>query len=159
MLQRIQTVFLLLVVILMLCMLLFPLWTYQSEDMSTGYVLTSFYLQETTGAGEAANDHYPYIWVGVLAIAAAVVAAIEITRYKNRLLQMKLGALNSLLMAGSMGLGLYLASDIMDERQIQYGWNYGIAVFFPAAAMICNVLANRFIRKDEKLVRSVDRIR
>jgi len=29
----------------------------------------------------------------------------------------------------------------------------------PVAALLFNVLANKFIRKDEKLVRSVDRIR
>ena len=32
-------------------------------------------------------------------------------------------------------------------------------LFLPAAALICNMIANRFIRKDERLVRSVDRIR
>lgn len=160
MLQRIQTVFLLLVVVLMLLMLLFPLWTYQAEDASVTYILTTFYLDIQEGAeGMVTKVYSPYIFVGVLAIAAAIVGIIEISRYKNRLLQMKLGALNSLFMAGAMGLGLYFASDLMDENQLQYGWSYGPAVFFPAAAMICNVIANRFIRKDERLVRSVDRIR
>lgn len=159
MLQRIQTVFLSLVVLLMLLMLIFPLWTYQSEDMSITYMLTALYLEIKEGTAEATKIYFPYTFVATLAIAAATVGIIEITKYKNRLLQMKLGALNSLLMAGAMGLALYFASDIMDEKQLTYGWSYGVGVFFPAAAMICNVLANRFIRKDEKLVRSVDRIR
>ena len=160
MLQRIQTVFLLLVVVLMLLMLLFPLWTYQAEDGSVTYVLTSFYLEVQEGSGaEVSRVYSPYVFVAVLAISAAIVGIVEITRFKNRLLQMKLGALNSLFMAGAMGLGLYLASNLMEEKQLQYGWSYGMAVFFPAAAMICNVIANRFIRKDERLVRSVDRIR
>ncbi|WP_040496873.1 DUF4293 domain-containing protein [Fulvivirga imtechensis] len=159
MLQRIQTVFLLLVVLLMLVMLILPLWTYQSEDAGTIYLLTSFYLDAKEGTALAERIYFPYAFVAVLAIAAAIVGVIEIAKFKNRLLQMKLGALNSLFMAGAMGLGLYFASEIMDEKQLKYGWNYGMGVFFPAAAMICNVIANRFIRKDEKLVRSVDRIR
>ena len=31
--------------------------------------------------------------------------------------------------------------------------------FLPAIAMVFNILANRFIRRDENLVRSVDRLR
>lgn len=160
MLQRIQTVFLLLVVLLMLLMLIFPLWSYQAQDMTTNYVLTSFYLEVNDSvAATPQKVFFPYTLVSILAVLAAMVGIIEITKFKNRLLQMKLGALNSLFMAGTMGLSLYFASEIMNEKQLQYGWSYGIGVFFPAAAMICNVIANRFIRKDERLVRSVDRIR
>ncbi|MEX2336673.1 MAG: DUF4293 domain-containing protein [Fulvivirga sp.] len=160
MLQRIQTVFLSLVVLLMLLMLIFPIWTYQSEDMTITYMLSAFYLETDGGAADALTKvYFPYMFVASLAIAAATIGVIEIAKFKNRLLQMKLGALNSLLMAGSMGLGLYFAGEIMDEKQLTAGWTYGPGVFLPAAAMICNVIANRFIRKDERLVRSVDRIR
>lgn len=160
MLQRIQTVFLLLLVLTMLLMLIFPLWSYQSEDGTTTYVLTSFYFMAKEGASaEPVQTYFPYMFIATLAIASATVGALEISKYKNRLLQMKLGALNSLFMIGAMGLGLYFASRIMDEKQLKYGWHYGIGVFFPMAAMIFNVIANRFIRRDERLVRSVDRIR
>lgn len=160
MLQRIQTVFLILVVILMLLMLIFPLWVYQSEGMQESYMLTAFYLEANTAGAEVPEKiYFPFMFVATLAIAAATIGIIEIAKFKNRLLQMKLGALNSLFMAGAMGLGLYFASDIIDEKQFTNGWQYGAGVFLPAGAMICNVIANRFIRKDERLVRSVDRIR
>ncbi|MDH3711846.1 MAG: DUF4293 domain-containing protein [Cyclobacteriaceae bacterium] len=32
-------------------------------------------------------------------------------------------------------------------------------MYLPAVALILNLLANRFIRRDESLVRSVDRLR
>jgi hypothetical protein len=37
--------------------------------------------------------------------------------------------------------------------------NYEIGFFLVIIAMICNILANRFIRRDENLVRSADRMR
>ncbi|NJN43252.1 MAG: DUF4293 domain-containing protein [Flammeovirgaceae bacterium] len=36
---------------------------------------------------------------------------------------------------------------------------YGLAFWLPAVAMVSNLIANRFIRKDEKLVRDSERIR
>lgn len=72
------------------------------------------------------------------------------------MLQMKLGALNSLLLVGAIGSSVYLASQLVNQFQ---GGNYGFGLYLPGAAVICNLIANRFIRKDEKLVRDSDRIR
>jgi hypothetical protein len=83
---------------------------------------------------------------------------IEIFRYRNRLLQIKLGALNSLFMAATI-VSMVLFSNSLTETYAVQTSQYGISLYLPVAAMICNLLANRFIRKDEKLVRSVDRIR
>ena len=151
MLQRIQTVFLVLVALFMLLTLFFPLWT---TDGSQGYDLTLTAWKFTNGEEEIT---FPYFLVAALAIASLVVTIIEISKYNNRLLQMKLGALNSLLMAGTLGLSVYFYRDLVKEFNIM--GEFGISLWFPAIAMIFNVLANRYIRKDEKLVRSADRIR
>jgi len=158
MLQRIQTVFLLLVVLLMGGTLAFPLWSFTAEDSDFYYVLFAFYFEGLDASSpEVINVYFPYSLIATLAISSVTVTIIEISKFKNRLLQMKLGALNALLMAGTMGLGVYFATDLMETKQI--AGNYGIGLFLPGVAMICNVIANRFIRRDEKLVRSVDRIR
>lgn len=158
MLQRIQTVFLLLVIILMGMALFLPLWTHMGEGTDIYYKLTPFlYESFDTTLGQPVHVYFPYAIVGILAIASIIIAIIEVTRYSNRLLQMKLGALNSLLMAGTMCLGVYFATELMEEEAVTGG--FGAGLFLPAAAMICNIIANRFIRKDERLVRSVDRIR
>ena len=158
MLQRIQTVFLLLVVLLMGASMIFPLWTYSPEDSEVFFGLKSFYFTNVDPAqGIEDRVYFPFSLVASLAIASMVVTIIELTKFENRLLQMKLGALNSLLMAATMGLGVYFATDLMEAKGV--AGVYGTGLFLPAAAMICNVIANRFIRKDEKLVRSVDRIR
>ncbi|UII22378.1 DUF4293 domain-containing protein [Fulvivirga ligni] len=159
MLQRIQTVFLLLVVILMLLTLIFPMWAYHSPDSDQGILLTAFYLLTSNGVEEVSKVTFPYILIGVCAVLSAIVGIVEITRFNNRLLQIKLSALNSLLMIGTLGLGFWFAREVMAEESIEQNWTYGMGSFLPIGAMIMNVLANRFIRKDEKLVRSVDRIR
>ncbi|MTI21946.1 DUF4293 family protein [Fulvivirga sp. RKSG066] len=158
MLQRIQTVFLLLVVLLMGAHLLLPLWSFSSEDSEVYYKLFSYYFESNPGTEEASSTvYFPFATVACLAVASIVVTIIEISKFKNRLLQMKLGALNSIFMAGTMGLGVYFATDLMEVKQVV--GSYGPGLFLPGAAMILNVIANRFIRKDERLVRSVDRIR
>lgn len=154
MLQRIQSVFLFIAVLLMLLMTIFPVWVYQPENSDTVSVLTAFYFEQG-----GVKEFMPYTLIAVLAILSAIVGFIEIFKFKNRLLQMKLGTLNSLLMIGTLGLSFYFANELIEKFNLQLGWSYGMAVYFPPAAMLCNIMANRFIRKDEKLVRSVDRIR
>ncbi len=159
MLQRIQTIFLLLVVICMSVTFFFPLWTLLAEDGSKIYELFNLKLNSYSPEDGSLNElYFPYSFVASLAAASITIAIIEITKFNNRLLQMKLGALNAMLMAATMGLSVYFATDLITS-EVSNGGKYGLGLFLPAAAMICNIIANRFIRKDERLVRSVDRIR
>lgn len=164
MLQRIQTVFLIIVIILMAASMFFNVWEYQAADSALSYVISPFGL-EISGI-EGTEDlpqkkSIPYILLAVLAIASITVAAIEITKFKNRLLQIKLGTLNSVILAATTILGVYLATDLSKEIYAAEGatGTFGIFIFLAPAALIFNALANRFIHRDEKLVRSVDRIR
>jgi len=158
MLQRIQTVFLLLIVVLMTAVLFFNIWVGQYAE---GYVnFTAVYLEvnRTSTGGSTELIYSPYLIIAVLAVASVTVALIEIFRFKNRLLQIKLGALNSLFMAGTVVVMVLFSNNLGENYQVTES-QYGIAMFLPVAAMICNLLANRFIRRDEKLVRSADRLR
>jgi hypothetical protein len=164
MLQRIQTVFLIIVVILMSVALFFNVWEYHSEESGLNYVMTPFALEiSASGPGAEANpdlprrETIPYVLLAVLAIAAITVAAIEITKFKNRLLQIKLGTLNSVILAATTILSVYFSNDLAQAEEL--AGTYGLFVFMAPAALIFNALANRFIHRDEKLVRSVDRIR
>lgn len=154
MLQRIQTIFLILVALCMLAVLGFNIRLWET---STGFInLTPFYLETSTGADNTLL-YMPYMLIAILAVASATLAIFEMTRFNNRLLQIKLGALNSLFMAGTVVLMFILSNQIADDQQDP--GKLGISLFLPVAAMLFNLLANRFIRRDEKLVRSVDRIR
>ena len=128
----------------MLLMLFFPVWG-GSEVM-----FYPFYLKSS-----GPDVYHPYFFVAILGIASFTVSLIEITKFKNRMLQIKLGALNSLLMAAAMVIALILARRL----EMEYQGTYGIALFMPAVAMISNSIANRFIRRDEKLVKESDRLR
>ncbi|MBS1543758.1 MAG: DUF4293 domain-containing protein [Bacteroidetes bacterium] len=152
--QRKQTIFLALTAFCLVAMIFFPIWkaTVGNDEMML------FPLHYTVKTGDVRNTiYFPYALSALLAVAAATIALIEIGKFENRLLQVKMGALNSLLMAGCIGSSVYFATNIIKTNQVagSYGW----ALWLPAIAMVSNMVANRFIRRDEKLVRDADRLR
>jgi hypothetical protein len=152
--QRKQTVFLAIAIACLVGMIFFPVW--EAKDENSRLILYPLYYGVKTGDANTIV-YFPYCIIAILGIAAATVAAMEIGKFENRLLQLKLGALNSLLMAGCMGSAAYLAIRLIQANHMS--GSYGVSLFFPAVAMVCNAIANRFIRKDEKLVKDSDRLR
>ena len=160
MIQRIQTVFLILVAALMMLFLFFPVWVKIDPNTNEYYKVFSTYLLHQPADGSGLKYIFiPYAISGGLSVLAIIIAIIEIFKYKNRLTQIKLGTLNSLIMTGSLVLMVYLTYAAQTELLPEIPDQYQAGLFMPAAAMIFNSLANRFIRKDEALVRSIDRIR
>lgn len=152
--QRKQTIFLALSVACLVMMIFFPVWIASDKDV----VRKLFPLHYTIQSGEEKNTiYFPYALCAMLAMAAVAVAVIEIGKFENRLLQLKLAALNSLLMAGTIASAVYFATRLIKANQL--AGEYGFGLYLPAIAMVCNMIANRFIRRDEKLVRDSDRIR
>lgn len=162
MLQRVQSIFLLAVGICMGLMLIFDIW--QETDLEEGEqaILNAYYLTvaETPEGDDTQVTTEQSTWViAILAVLATLTAFYEIFRYDNRLTQIKLGALNSLFMGGALGCSVWYSFEgekIVDEAS---RGSYDIGFILPCIALLLNVLANRFIRRDEKLVRSVDRLR
>lgn len=152
--QRKQTVFLIIVGACMTVSILFPVW--QAGDGSAGHALFPLHYTVTEN-GIKNTQYFPYAATAILAIAAATVAFFEIGKFRNRMLQIKLGAFNSLLMAGSLGSAVYFATSLINATQI--AGTYGLALWLPVGALISNMIANRFIRRDEKLVRDSERLR
>ncbi len=162
MLQRIQSIFLLGVGLCMGLMLIFNIWQETNLEEGQQAVLNAYYLTVV----EAQNDSNTQMaseqgtWViAILAVLATLTAFYAIFRYDNRLTQIKLGALNSLFMGGALGCSVWYSFEgekIVDEAA---RGSYDIGFILPCIALLLNVMANRFIRRDEKLVRSVDRLR
>jgi ABC-type thiamin/hydroxymethylpyrimidine transport system permease subunit len=152
--QRKQTIFLAIAAASLILMIFFPVWQGKSESTTA----TLYPLYYKLVQGDVRTDvYFPYSIIAILAIAAATLAIFEIGKFEDRILQIKLGAVNSLLMAGSMGSAAYLAIQVIKSNQM--AGSYGFALYLPAVAMVCNAIANRFIRKDEKLVRDSERLR
>lgn len=152
--QRKQTIFLAIAAASLILMIFFPVW--QGKTESSTVTLYPLYLKSMQG--EVRTDvYFPYSIIAILAIAAATLSIFEIGKFENRLLQIKIGAVNSLFMAGTMGSAAYLAIQVIKTNQL--AGSYGFALYLPAVAMVSNAIANRFIRKDEKLVRDSERLR
>ncbi len=156
MLQRVQTIFLFLVAGVMVLFLLFPIWVYENTEI---HRLQAYGLYSLNNSTEETLTFWPYAVSGILGLAVLTNTLIEMFSFKNRLIQLKLGALNSFLLAATLITSVWFATDIKSALTLNHPGMFGLSLFFPAIAMICNLVANRFIRKDENLVRSMDRIR
>ncbi len=159
MIQRVQTIFLSLIVLLMIATLFTRGWHKTATDSGAQAELTAFQLTYVPGEEEAPPRQETTIYIALLALSAAALATYEIFSYRNRMRQMKLGALNSLLMAGVVAAILLLARRGESFFEPEQMGSYGPALYLTMVALGCNVLANRFIRRDEQLVRSADRFR
>ncbi|HEX5171595.1 MAG TPA: DUF4293 domain-containing protein [Cyclobacteriaceae bacterium] len=147
--QRIQTVFLTIAALALLVSLVQPVWMLTASDQKE--TLTPFYYL----SGD--TYHYmPFSLTAILSIASITIIITEIRKYKKRVTQMKLGALNSLFLVGVVGASVYFATQLIKEFQ---GGSYGLGMYLPVLAVVCNLIANYFIRKDEKLVRDSERLR
>ncbi|MBI1766936.1 MAG: DUF4293 domain-containing protein [Bacteroidetes bacterium] len=152
--QRVQTIFLAVAIACLVAMIFFPVWEVKTETTR----LTLYPLYYRAQLGESTSEiYFPYSAIAILALAAATLAFIEIQRFENRLAQMKMGALNSLLMAGCGFAAVYFSLTL--QKTVQAPGNFGFALYLPFAAMLLNAIANRFIRKDEKLVKDSERLR
>jgi len=152
--QRIQTVFLVIAILSLVSTLFLPIWIFE-EPSGKSHALYALHYS-TTENGVINTTYFPYFVTAILAIAAATLALIEIGKYQNRLLQMKLGALNSLFMAATIGSAVLFANQMFETFK---GGSYGLGLWVPGIAVICNLVANRLIRRDEKLMRDSERLR
>ncbi|TYZ11502.1 DUF4293 family protein [Hymenobacter lutimineralis] len=155
MIQRIQSVFLLLLALSMLSVVFLPIWSKTDPLSNQEVVLTATKLAFTKGQGPTTNT-WP---IAALAVAAAAVAVFEIFQFRNRIRQHQIGVFNLLLIMSTIGAGFYYSS--IGERllNIKVPGTFEAGFYLPTLALLLNVLANRFIRRDEKLVRSMDRLR
>ena len=72
---------------------------------------------------------------------------------------MMLNMINSLLMVGLVATIFFTTNGLNESLGMEVAGSYKAGFWAILVAMVMNMLANRFIRKDEALVRSVDRIR
>jgi uncharacterized protein DUF4293 len=154
MIQRIQTVFLFLAIIALGAFNFFPYWQTVGATEENNLLLMSYGF---TSADEVNSipELSLYALVAVISLIAIIIVLVEIFQFKNRILQMKLAIANSFLMSVNLALMTYFVVTLQKD----YQGTLGIGIFIYAMAMLLNILARRFIQKDEKLVRSVDRLR
>lgn len=164
MIQRIQSVFLLLAAILLMAALFFPLWSETDTQKLERAELNVYELRyekiNADGTRAELINSKDTFYLSIFLFVGAAIALFSIFQYKNRLRQIQLGALNSLIIAASFMVGYFIyvtkAEALVDPNQ---QGDFEMGFYLPIVALICNSIANRFIRKDENLVRSADRLR
>ncbi len=162
MIQRIQSVFLFLVVIAGIIVFLFPIATYYSEDAFFKFFLCSVRdfapdpFNEMASAGGQINWLYP-LGLAILQSIIVLIALVAIFKFKKRLLQIRLNYLNIFLNVMLVGGIFYLST--MLEESLGVIARYGLGGIFPLISIILLFLANIFIKKDERLIRSANRLR
>ncbi|WP_108423338.1 DUF4293 domain-containing protein [Flagellimonas amoyensis] len=88
--------------------------------------------------------------------ASAVLAVIAILLYKKRQNQFVVNRLNIILNLFLLGFFVYRSLSLSGEAVVS---EKGIGMLIPVFSIVFLVLANRAIKKDEDLVKSVDRLR
>lgn len=137
MIQRIQTIYLIIALVTTAVLpFFFPLWT-----MSDG---KEHYFME----------HQAYV---VLFGLSTCLSLVSILFYKKRQHQFVLGRLNIILNLILLGLFVYRSLNLSGEAVTVS--EKGIGMFLPIISIVFLVLANKAIKKDEDLVKSVDRLR
>jgi len=165
MIQRVQSLFLVGVSVCMFLLIYFDIWEKKALDSNEKIVLTAFSMTHFVAEKEADTEINTIIeetgtyYIAILAFLSAAIALFELLKYRNRLTQMKLGLVNTVLMCAALGLCYYFSAEGNKEFTDAPEGIFLAGFYMPIAALLLNVLANRFIRRDEKLVRSADRLR
>ena len=137
MIQRIQTIYLFLAFLVTLVVpYVFPLWiTADAKD---------FYFMQNP------------VYVALFGLSTTL-SLVSIFSFKKRQNQFVMGRLNIILNLILLGLFVYRSLNLSGETATVS--EKGIGMFLPIVAIVLLVLANKAIKKDEDLVKSVDRLR
>ena len=141
MIQRVQTIWLLLAAI-------------------TGFLFTRvpLYLGTPVVGGATEYTSTENLLLFALGILGALLALIAVFLFKNRKLQMKLTAFGILISVALIALEVYMIDEFGNSNptlKTSYSWGS----LLPIAMIIFFILAAVNIRKDEKLVKSLNRLR
>ncbi|WP_461487499.1 DUF4293 domain-containing protein [Pedobacter sp.] len=148
MIQRIQSIWLLLAAFAILCMLLVPT---VGLDTAKGYYTLYGSGLKMEGATTQTNN----IALLVSVVLAALISLVNVFNFRNRKLQIRIVSLNILLI---LALSFWLSQLVKSVEGLK-ALDIEPGLFLPLAAIIFSLLAIRAIKNDEKLIRSADRLR
>lgn len=154
MIQRIQTFYLFVVVALMGLSLWLPIACF--VPVTDLFALTAFGVRDAAGV-----TVQPTLYLGILLSVACLLPLVTIFLYKHRLLQIRLCAVELVVLLGAEAMMLiyYFLCSRYFEVYEPYIEQMKVAIGFPLVCLVFDFLALRAIFRDEKLVRSLDRIR
>jgi len=144
MLQRIQTVYLLIAILLGgLVAFLVPFWADSNDEL--------VYLNSMLQTGEVF-----FMIIPVIFMVSALMAVLTLISFKNRTKQIIYNRVNIVINFLLLGIVVYHQLNLPGETMVS---EKGIGVFIPLLVIVFLALANKAVIKDDKLVKSVDRLR
>lgn len=156
MIQRIQTLYLLIVSVMMVITTCTPIATILVDGREV--VFSPFSI-----AAEGEQLASLPIWLGILLILSAALPFITIFLYKRRQLQIRLCGAEAVLLLGDILLGaiyIYiLCNKVFEGITFSHLVLSFTGIVCPIVSIILIILAMRAIFRDELLVRAADRIR
>ncbi|HHC78823.1 MAG TPA: DUF4293 family protein [Flavobacteriia bacterium] len=144
MIQRIQSLYLLIGAVISLGLtFVFSVWTTVANSV--------YYIMDLL-----TQDAITIKMIPILFIISGVMSLISIFLFKNRKNQFIVNRLNILINLILLGILIYHLLTLSGEMQVS---EKGIGAVLPIVVIVLLVLANKAIKKDEDLVKSVDRLR
>ncbi len=147
MIQRIQTVYLLVSLLLTGLLLWLPL-----ADITSG---DNFYIFDIFGVHSGGQTIFNGTPLLVFVLIIILLHLVVVLMYKKRIMQIRILVFTIILLLGLFGMFFYFAYMGFDGARI----SFKIPMVFPLIVVILDYLAIRGIGKDEALIRSLNRIR
>lgn len=154
--QRIQTLYMVLVIGLMIASILLPNAMFMDTNNHLSYQLDARGLLQIDNVGNPVSTYAinpaTYLFGFILFLSTAV-----IFKYKKRKQQFRLATLNFILILIHVLVLAGFVYYVQQKLQLDFVLQYPIVL--PVIALILNFLAMRGIMKDEKLIKSMNRLR
>ncbi|NND15992.1 MAG: DUF4293 domain-containing protein [Eudoraea sp.] len=106
--------------------------------------------------GEENQLAYDHAWIKYVLIAVVVLALYSLLSFKDRKKQFIVNRINLFLNLILLGVFVFRSLNLSGETALS---EKGIGMLIPIFSIVFLVLANKAIKKDEDLVKSVDRLR
>lgn len=151
MIQRIQSLYLVVITVLSVLVFFSPVVEVFNQEVK--YILNYRGLVAADNASEIVINTWT---ITVISGIIPILSFICLFLFKNRLLQLRLCVINIVLMLGYYPL---LVLNIYFALQLELSYSLHMAVSYPLISAILSYLAIRAIGRDEALVRSLNRMR
>lgn len=157
MLQRIQSVYLAVAVILLIVAFFSPVMSFINE----GQIWLEVYINHfaDNSSPSLGLNSMILLPVQILDVMVVIMAGAAIFLYKNRRLQMRLVRLSIVMLLVIIALIFFYYGNVLGKATSTTPDFNHTGVYLFLVALVMFILANRGIQKDEQLVKAADRLR
>lgn len=154
MIQRIQSIYLLVVAILLVVSLCLPLGSYIGADFAVSSLSNWCVSAPAAADGSVARDYAPWA-LGAILTVVALLNFVTIFLFRHRILQIRMTIFGMVLLVGYYVTMVAFVLMLKGEASFTPSWT----VCIPLISLVLDWLAVRAIGKDEVLVKAYDRLR